>query len=521
MNTTELIDALSKPSAYSFPAARVDFVQTHISLVFLVGDTVYKVKKPVALGFLDFSTLAKRKHFCEEEVRLNQRLAPSVYLGVVPIAYEEGQLRVEGTGEAVEWAVKMVRLPADATLEHRVDSGQATASEMAAVAQLIARFHGTAVTSAVIASFGSFDVVAGNARENFEQARPEIGLTVHADVFEHLRRLTEKQLERLHSIIEARAKRGLPRDTHGDLHLDHVYHFPDRSPPDDWAIIDCIEFNERFRYADPVADMAFLVMDLKLHGRPDLAQALADAYFQHAGDEEGRALVAFYSAYRSIVRAKVGGIKLREPEVGKRDRSEVLLRSRAHWLLALSELEEPARQPCLLLIGGMSGTGKSTLARLLAERHGFEIIRSDVARKSQPLVQRAQADLYSLEQTDRTYAECLRQARDSLFAGKRVIVDATFRQEKHRMTFVDAARELCVFAHWFDCQADPEVAKLRIATRKNDPSDADWAVYQSQAATWEPAGEKTQAIHSAIDTNDSPEAACDQAESFLRGLELL
>ena len=173
----------------------------------------------------------------------------------------------------------------------------------------------------------------------------------------------------------------MPRDTHGDLHLDHVYLFPDRAPPADLVIIDCIEFNERFRFADPVADMAFLVMDLAFHGRRDLARAFADAYFRASGDEEGRALLPFYTAYRAAVRGKVEGMELAEREVPEAERAAALVRARAHWLLALGELEEPGRRPCLVLVGGLPGTGKSTLARGLAEQAGFTVIRSDLVRR--------------------------------------------------------------------------------------------------------------------------------------------
>src|SRR5438034_1293400 len=173
----------------------------------------------------------------------------------------------------------------------------------------------------------------------------------------------------------------MPRDTHGDLHLDHVYLFPEKKPPADLVIIDGIEFNERFRYSDPVADMAFLVMDLRFHGYHDLAQAFADAYFQAAGDEQGRTLLPFYTAYRAAVRGKVEGFELLEKEIPAAERAAALERARAHWLLALGELEQPAQKPCLVLVGGLPGTGKSTLAQGLAQRAGFQVIRSDVVRK--------------------------------------------------------------------------------------------------------------------------------------------
>jgi aminoglycoside phosphotransferase family enzyme len=203
----------------------------------------------------------------------------------------------------------------------------------------IASFHAGAEKGEHISTFGSWAVVAGNARENFEQSKAQVGVALSQAVFDRLGILTEQQLARLRPLIEERARRGVPRDTHGDLHLDHVYFFPDRPVPDDLVVIDCIEFNERFRFADPVADMSFLVMDLRLHGRDDLAQAFAEAYFHAAGDEEGRALLPLYTSYRAAVRGKVEGMEFAEREVPEGERSAALARARGHWLLALAELE--------------------------------------------------------------------------------------------------------------------------------------------------------------------------------------
>jgi aminoglycoside phosphotransferase family enzyme len=307
MDLDRWIAELTLPRAYPRTVATVEVIQTHISVLFLTDSIVYKLKKPVDLGFLDFSTLEKRRHFCEEEVRLNRRLAPFVYLGVVPVARDADGMHMEGVGEVVEWAVKMQRLPGGASLLDRLERGEVDASLIAALAARVAKFHAAAEAGPDISRQGTFEMVAANARQNFAQSAGQVGITVAPAVFDRLQRLQEAWLARLRPIIEARAARGVPRDTHGDLHLDHVYYFPDRQPPDDLVIIDCIEFSERFRHADPVADMAFLAMDLAFRGRRDLARVLSDAYFQARDDEEGKALLPFYTAYRAAVRAKVEG----------------------------------------------------------------------------------------------------------------------------------------------------------------------------------------------------------------------
>src|SRR5581483_5607276 len=219
MQLAGLIEELSVPAAYPYPVEAVEVYHTHISVVFLAGAYAYKIKKPVSLGFLDFSTLERRKHFCEEEVRLNRRLAPTVYLAAVPLTRTQKGVQVEGTGELVEWAVKMERLPAEATLQIRLQHGEVSRASIAALAHKIAGFHLQAEGGPAVAAFGRFDVVARNARENFEQSLPQVGVTLSSAVFDRLRALTEEALNHLRPLIEARAQRGVPRDTHGDLHL--------------------------------------------------------------------------------------------------------------------------------------------------------------------------------------------------------------------------------------------------------------------------------------------------------------
>jgi aminoglycoside phosphotransferase family enzyme/predicted kinase len=527
MELPRLLEALTDPAAYPYPVEAVEVRQTHISAVFLAGPFVYKVKKPVAPGFLDFGTLDKRLHFCREEVRLNRRLAPDVYLGVVPVVQTPAGVRLEAEGELVEWAVKMRRLPDEATLLERLRRGAVDARLVEAVARRIAAFHRGAETDDRIASFGRYDAVARNILDLFEQALPRVGDTVSRGVFDRTRALAEEALARLRPLIDARAVRGVTRDCHGDLHLDHVYCFPDRPPPADLVIIDCIEFNERFRFIDPVADMAFAAMDLAFHGRRDSARVFADAYFPAAGDEEGRALLPLYTAYRAAVRGMVEGLLLGEKEVPEAERAAARTRSRAHWLLALAELESAGRRPCLLLVTGLPGTGKSTVARALGESAGFDVIRSDVVRKELaglpaclPSPPHLRESLYSAASTDRTYGECLRQAERLLAEGRRVLVDATFREERHRRTFLDAAVRCGVPAAVLLCRAEPGTARGRLDARHGDASDADWAVYLRVAAGWEEAGEEVVRVSQPMSTEGTVEQTLVRACGVLRSLGL-
>ena len=488
MNTQRLLRDLSRPHG----AEGLTILQTHISVVCLAGSFVYKVKKPLDLGFLDFTTLEKRLHYCEEEVRLNRRLAASVYIDVVPVVEVDGALVFEGPGEPVEFAVKMRRLPAEGTLLAHLDRREAGERELARLGRRIAEFHAEAASGPEIDRCGGWDVVAGNARENLEQSAAHVGHTISRSVFDRLTERLEDTLRELRPLIEKRAAEHVPRDPHGDLHLQHIYLFPGDPPPDDLIAIDCIEFKERFRFADPVADMAFTVMDLRLRGYGRLAEHFSDAYFRAARNPEGRELLPFYVAYRSAVRAKVEGIAATDPDVPCDVREAARARARAHWLMSLAEVEGPERRPGVVLIGGLPGTGKSTLARELGPVAGMTVISSDMVRKElagiDPCASESAAfgeGIYSPEWNERTYATCMERAAELLFDGKRVIVDASFREESRRRLVLDATHSMGVPALFLHCVVSRDTARARIAGRRGDASDADWDIYRAAEAAWD------------------------------------
>lgn len=527
MDLTRLIEALSGSAAYPHAVEAVEVRQTHISAVFLAGAYAYKIKKPVNPGFLDFSTLEKRLHYCEEEVRLNRRLAPHVYLGVVPVVHTAKGLQFEREGEVVEWAVKMQRLPDSATFQHRLRRGEVGIDLVETLARRIAAFHQEAETSNRISEFGRFEAVARIILDIFKQAVPHVGTTVSQAVFDRAKKLADETLTDLRPLIDGRAARGTTRNCHGDLHLDHVYYFPEQESPADLVIIDCIEFNERFRFIDPVADMAFAVMDFAFYGRRDLALAFANAYFRASNDQVGRSLLPLYTAYRATVRGAVEGILLAEKEVPESERLAAQVRARAHWLLTLTELENPGRKPCLLLVAGLPGTGKSTLARGLMESAGFCVVQSDVVRKELAGISpqgktptHLRASLYTAEWNARTYAECMRKSELLLWEGKRVMVDATFYEERQRSGFLEMAVRWGVPTGVLLCEAKPETIRRRLEERRGDVSDADWSVYLQVAQQWEKVGSLPQGPCHVISTDGSPAQVRSHALDVLEHLGL-
>ncbi|MFZ3072669.1 MAG: phosphotransferase, partial [Thermodesulfobacteriota bacterium] len=368
-----VIKALLKPSAYPKGCGKVTLLQTHISYILLTGKYAYKIKKPVDFGFLDFTALEKRLYFCKEEVRLNRRLAPDIYIGVVPVVRVRRGYRVEGKGRIVEYAVKMKRIPDEVILERMIKEETITTEIIKRIADRIASFHKHALTNKGISGFGKIEIIKQNGEENFSQVSPFIGTTISNKRLNKIRAFAEGFLRKNAPLFKKRVEAGFIRDCHGDIHSEHI------GIEDGIFIFDCIEFNRRFRYCDVVSDAAFLSMDLEFRGRPDLAKIFEKEYFSTTGDSEGKRLLDFYKCYRAFVRGKVEGFKLNESEESSADKKNALLNALLYFDLSY-KYATGGYKPALLLVCGLIGTGKSTVARLIASRTGMAIISSDETR---------------------------------------------------------------------------------------------------------------------------------------------
>ncbi len=479
---TELVRAMSNPDFYPGHPISVAVVQTQMSFVFLTGDYVYKIKKPVDFGYVDYTTLEQRRHFCQREVTLNQRLCPDVYLNVLPITLQQGKYAFEGSGPSVECAVKMRQLPADRTLDNLLRRDEVTEPMLDGLAEKIASFHRRAATSPEISAFGNPEMIARNVEENFSQSRPYIGRTITQKQWDRLRSFSDSFLHRNAALFKNRVAQSRIRDCHGDLYSAHVCF------SNGICIFDCIEFNDRFRYCDVAAEIAFLAMDVDYHGHADLSGHLIQAYTRASGDSQLPELLDFYKCYRAMVRAKVNCFKIDDPLVSADDQKTSAQRATRYFELAESYTLK-TKQPFLIIMMGLVATGKSALAQAVAGKTGAAVISSDVTRKNLqniPLNERHfdefDSGLYSREMNRKTYDAMFAEARSLLRQGKTVIIDASFRKLAERRAARDLARREKAGFILVECGAPEAVIKERLARRleEGSVSDGRWEVYLKQ-----------------------------------------
>jgi aminoglycoside phosphotransferase family enzyme/predicted kinase len=498
-----LLEFLRDPASYPHHPQELREVHTHASMVFLVPPLVYKIKKPVDFGFLDFATLEKRAYFCAREVELNSRLSPGIYLGVETINLIDGRHSFGGAGQVVEYAVKMKFMEPSGFMDARLKAGADGEPELDQVALMLADFYQKQPSTPEIAQWGGVQKLRISTDENFSQTVGFIGKTISQPAFDAIKAFTETFYQRQRGLFEQRLADGWIRDCHGDLHLDHIH-----VSPDALHIYDCIEFNDRFRHLDVASDVAFLAMDLDYHGRPDLARFIVTRLAGLLGDPGLTGPMDFYKCYRAYVRGKVESLHAVAEIADAAEREAAAAKARRYFQLAL-QYAICGSQPLALVFMGRVASGKSTIAAAVARELGWPLLSSDERRKTLagvPLHERGDAEnrrtLYAPGMTDATYDSLIHDARDSLRSGHGVILDATFSKRRFR----DRLRETIGDQNlqWMITEVDDATAmeRLRLRDERQDVvSDARAEDHEILNAAFEPPDELNGCMKRSLKTN--------------------
>ncbi len=478
-----LVESLTRADAYDHPVCSVQVVETHCAWVLLTGEFAYKIKKPVDFGFLDFTTLPKRQFYCAEEVRLNRRFAPDIYLDVVAVTSRAGQPQMAGEGGALEYAVRMRQFPGDGLLSQLAEQKRLAASHIDQVVEQVAEFHESTAVASSDAAYGNVACIHHWVSENFAHIRQSLTTPRKIAQLEALQRGVEAERQKVETLLVARKRDGFIRECHGDLHLGNITLIDGKA-----TLFDCIEFNPELRWIDVFSDVAFLVMDLDDRGYRNFAFRFLNAYLQRSGDYAGLGVLRYYLLYRALVRAKVA--MLRRQQTARASQAFKVADADYSQYTRLAERYLSPGQPALLITVGLSGSGKSTLARQLCQDCAIIQIRSDVERKRMSGLAPGDssrsglsAGLYSVERTKSTYERLAELSRRVLQAGYSVIADATFLERQYRDLFRRLAREQGAPFTILHCVASEGELERRVRLRERegrDPSEASLAVLAAQ-----------------------------------------
>ena len=463
----KLIDSLLHETVYPHPVDNIRFLETHISWVILTGNFAYKIKKPIKLEFLDFSSLELRKHFCDEELRLNRRWAPELYLDVVPVCGSIEEPKICGTGSPIEYAVRMLQFPQSAQLDAQLDAGLLVDADMLELAEMIAAQHSLAAVCAALGAEDAVTLVRHPMLENIEH------LKRHAsrDEIQGLSSWTEENLQELWVTLLQRQDDGFIRECHGDLHLRNLVRLSSGI-----AAFDCVEFSEELRDIDVISDVAFLMMDLIARERQDLAYLFINRYLECTGDYAGMSVFGLYYVYHAMIRAKIAAIRSveRTDETDKQHDEE----ERAYFCSVARRWISPQR-PCLIAMHGFSGSGKTSLSQQLLSRLPAIRVRSDIERKRRYGLGEAEGSgaavgegIYESDARTGIYDVLVSAAEVSLRLGQHVIVDAAFLDREIRQRFRALAQRLDADFVIVDVRAEPDELLRRVQLRKRDTSDA-------------------------------------------------
>ena len=480
-----LVKALNNPSAFDHPVRDLDIIETHISWVLLTGDYAYKIKKPVNFGFLDFSTLELRQHFCNEELRLNRRFAPEIYLDVVRISGDRARPRVSASGPVLDYALRMRQFAQSSLLSAYAERNALEPHHIDAIADRVAAVHRDCDRAAAGDAFGSVDSIEHWSEENLAHLRDTVPAAILPPAFERLQRWFHRDAA-LEQCITARQRDGFVRECHGDLHLGNMAYIDERV-----VLFDCIEFNPELRWIDTISEAAFVAMDLQARGFPAYAWRFLDRYLAASGDYAGTALLRYYFVYRALVRAKVEALRIAPPAPGASVSAATFAGSLRY--IELADRWARGHRAALVLMHGLSGSGKSTVAAALVEALGAVRVRSDVERKRLYDLEADAASgsatgagIYTAEASSRTYGRLAEIATTVLDSDFCIIVDAAFLRRDQRRMLLEVESRCRFETIVVECHAPADELRRRIESRRDDPSEANLAVLQHQLETVEP-----------------------------------
>jgi len=495
MENIDIIKNIGNPKFFGSDVKSVDIIQTHISFIALTGKYAYKIKKQVNYGFLDFSTIEKRKYYCEEEMRLNRRLCPDIYLDVIPITKKNSILELNGDGEIVDYVLKMKEFPQQKIMTNLLKQGKINKEKIENICNILVKFYNSEGHSKEIDRYGALKAIKRNICENFEQTESMIDITIPKGTYENIKIMSNKFFKEKKDLFKKRIKHKYIKNCHGDLHSGNIVVLDEKI-----YIFDCIEFNNRFRYCDTASDIGFLAMDLDYMNYPYLSSHIIIKYIEKSKDIGILEMLNFYKSYRAYVRGKVIGFKLNDSNNTNENKQDIINTTKKYFDLSeyyaqLFSLEMNIKKPLIFIIGGLTGTGKSTLSLKISVDYNALLINTDIIRKELAGINMFErhhdeinTGLYAPEKIDQTYEKVIEKAAYFLKNGENVVLDATFQKKKYRDMARRIAKENNAILITVQCECPEDVVRKWLEKRKKTKtaSDGRWEIYINQKTTFEP-----------------------------------
>jgi aminoglycoside phosphotransferase family enzyme/predicted kinase len=469
MDISKLIKELQNPNIYPHSVQEtIEVIQTHASAIFLTGKYAYKIKKPVYFGFLDYSNLQKRQQFLNEELNMNKAIAPDIYVEVLPISLDNHQINLENKGEIIDYILKMNQFPQDCLLINLFQAGKLQKHHLEDLGEIVADFHKQTKTNDYIHSFGDIEVIKKSIDENYQRTEKYIGIAQTQQQYEQTKQFTDNYFKLKQSVFKQRQEQNKIRECHGDLHLKNICLWNHKI-----QLFDRIEFSEEFRYVDVMYDVAFTIMDLDARNRQDLSNIFLNTYLENTGDWQGLQVLSLYLSRQAYVRAKVTSMLLDDVDISEQKKETALQDAQNYYHLAWQYTQQ--HQGKIIMMSGLSGSGKSTVAKYIAPRINAILIRSDALRKhlaNIPLNQKGNSEIYTPTMTEKTYHHLIKLGEMITKQGFSVILDAKFDLHAWREPLIKIAQTNNIPLTILFCHAPLETLSDRLSQRKGDISDA-------------------------------------------------